>query len=165
MKRTEVVRVDPDEWATYRQVRLAALADAPEAFSSTLERERALDERTWRQRLDSADSFLAFRNEEPIGAVTALPYDESLDHGVAGAWQLVAMWVSPRARKLGVGRLLVETVLGHAKASGAPSVVLWVFEHNHGARAFYERLGFLEGDLSSHRPEQSDPEILMLCPL
>jgi len=159
-----IVRVDPDEWATYRHVRLAALADAPEAFSSTLDGERTLDESTWRQRLGSADSFLAWRNEEPIGAVTALAYDEGLDHGVTGAWQLVAMWVSPSARRLGVGRSLVETVLGHAKASGAPSVVLWVFEHNRGARAFYERLGFRTARLSSHRPGKPE-QMLMICDL
>jgi hypothetical protein len=46
----EVQRVDAAGWKELREVRLRALADAPDAFASTLEREAAFPEEVWRQR-------------------------------------------------------------------------------------------------------------------
>jgi GNAT superfamily N-acetyltransferase len=159
----QVRPVSPDDWATYRQVRLTALADAPGAFSSTLERERDLSEQLWRQRLGAAASFLAWRDGAPVGAVTALPYDDGQVHGFHGAWHLVAMWVSPAARGLGIGRVLVQTVIDQACAAGAPSVVLWVFDANQRARSLYERMGFRPTDRTDTRPgNPEDIEHLMI---
>jgi ribosomal protein S18 acetylase RimI-like enzyme len=159
----QVRQVSPDDWATYRQVRLTALADAPEAFASTLERERDLGEQLWRRRLGAAASFLAWRDGAPVGAVTALPYDDAQVHGFHGAWHLVAMWVSPAARGLGIGRMLVQTVIDQASAAGAPSVVLWVFDANERARGLYERMGFRPTNRTDTRPgNPEDIEHLMI---
>ena len=161
--RVRVGRIGPDEWASYREVRLAALADTPLAFSSSLERERAFDEETWRGRLGSAATFLAWREGAPAGTVTVLPYDESQRHGVSGAAHLVAMWVTPDARRLGIGRQLVEAVFGEARAMGAPAVVLWVFEDNDRARGLYEEMGFRATELRDSPPDRpEDAEILMV---
>jgi ribosomal protein S18 acetylase RimI-like enzyme len=161
--RVQVRRVSADEWATYRELRLTALADTPEAFFSTLERERGLDEQTWRDRLGSAATFLAWRDGAAVGAVTVLDYQESHQHGFPGAAHLVAMWVSPAARRLGIGRRLVKTALDHARSAGAPSAVLWVFQDNERARGLYERMGFRPTDLRNSRPgKPEDIEFLMV---
>ena len=50
-----LVRVaEPDDWATWRELRLRALQDSPSAFGSTYERERAFDETAWRERMQAA---------------------------------------------------------------------------------------------------------------
>src|SRR5260221_12139902 len=113
-------RILPDEWQVYRQVRLAALAEAPYAFMSTLEREQGFGEDIWRQRLGSptAATFLAWRDGEPAGTATGKTDDAADEYAVPDAWQLVGMWVHPRARGLGGGDGLVAVVANHGRAEG-----------------------------------------------
>jgi ribosomal protein S18 acetylase RimI-like enzyme len=163
-QQVQVRRVHPDQWATYREVRLAALTDSPEAFSSTLERELGFDEQLWRSRLGSNVSFLAWRADQPVGTVTVLDTDIIVDdHGFSDAWHLVAMWVSPAARRLGVGAQLVDAAVDAAKSGGAPALLLWVVETNDPARALYERLGFRATGITQVEPARPTlPEQLMV---
>jgi GNAT superfamily N-acetyltransferase len=156
---TEVARAEPQGWQEYRRVRLASLADAPHAFSSTLERERGFADDEWRQRLGSqtAATFLAWQDGEPVGTATAKAEDPDDEYAVADAWQLVGMWVAPDARGLGVSDALVEAVAGHARAQGALALVLWVTDVNDRARNFYRRMGFLQTDARQLvRPDEPD---------
>jgi ribosomal protein S18 acetylase RimI-like enzyme len=158
-----VRQVSPDDWVSYREVRLTALADSPEAFFSTLEQEAEFGEQVWRQRLGRAPSFLAWHDGVPAGTVTALPGNVAGLPDFPGAWHLVAVWVSPAARGRGIGRLLVQTVIDEAAAAGAPSVALWVFDANERARTLYERMGFRATDLTNARPgNPQDVEHLMI---
>lgn len=55
---------------------------------------------------------------------------------------LIAMWVAPGARRRGVGRALVEAVLGWARGAGEASVRLFVVDHNQAAARLYDAMGF-----------------------
>ena len=125
------------EWATVRRLRLAALADSPAAFGSTLGRELGHGETTWRERLGASPCFLAWRDGEPVGLVAVLAEQPG-----SGRWHLVSMWVSPQARGCGVADRLVAAVIAQVRAVGAATVTLWVATGNARARAFYVRMGF-----------------------
>lgn len=74
--RVEIVWAAVEDWARVRAIRLAALADAPDAFSATLDEERARPPSFWQQRLggDSAFTLLATRGDEDLGtAVLSAP--------------------------------------------------------------------------------------------
>jgi ribosomal protein S18 acetylase RimI-like enzyme len=131
-------RMEPEEWATVRRVRLAALADAPEAFASTLDRELGFEEATWRERIAASPWFLAWRDGEAVGLVAVVTQQP----GRAREWHLVSMWVSPQVRGSGVADGLVAAVTAHARAAGVSTVTLWVAAGNDRARGFYERMGF-----------------------
>ncbi|MQA23963.1 MAG: GNAT family N-acetyltransferase [Micromonosporaceae bacterium] len=134
-----VRRVGPDEWRSWREVRLAALTDTPEAFSSTLERELTFDEPTWRQRLDPATGVrvLAVVDEAFAGLVgTYLPED-------APDPELVSMWIRPASRGAGAAGALVAEVLDWARERRHERVKLWVVEDNEPARRLYQRHGFV----------------------
>jgi ribosomal protein S18 acetylase RimI-like enzyme len=154
-----VRRAGPDQWLVYRDLRLAALAEAPQAFSSTLERELAFDDQVWQQRLGSlaAATFLAWDSDQVVGMATGKPEDPDDEFAVPGAWQLVGMWVSPAMRGTGVAGALVEAVAEHVRDAGAPALVLWVTQVNGRARRFYERIGFgLTGNRQPVRPDEPD---------
>jgi ribosomal protein S18 acetylase RimI-like enzyme len=125
------------DWPRLREARLAALAEAPYAFSSTLERELSFPEEVWRSRAGSGRTFAAWDDNVIVGLATGVRDD---DDNVG--WHLVGMWVSPACRGQGVADRLVAAVCELAGQSGAESVTLWVTETNDRARAFYRRLGF-----------------------
>jgi len=57
---------------------------------------------------------------------------------------LACMAVDPRVRGLGIGRMLLQTVIAAAAHEGRGRLCLDVAIENRRARAFYERLGFDE---------------------
>jgi ribosomal protein S18 acetylase RimI-like enzyme len=127
----QVRRLEPDEWQSYRALRLRALEQAPDAFSSVHADEQRLHEQDWRERIATRAIFAAA--------------DAGLVGGVereSGKVGLVSLWVAPEARSRGLGSALVEAVLSWAEDEGAEEVTLWVNESNVGAIALYERAGF-----------------------
>ncbi|HEX6076744.1 MAG TPA: GNAT family N-acetyltransferase [Micromonosporaceae bacterium] len=136
-----VRRVGPDDWQTWRDVRLAALVDSPEVFPGELARARDHHEAAWRERLDhsygvwvlaTADSTAG---SEPVGQVGAwLPF--------GSVPSLVQTWVHPSWRGRRVGDALVAEVLAWARERRHDRVDLWVLESNLPARRLYQRHGF-----------------------
>jgi GNAT superfamily N-acetyltransferase len=134
----QIREVGADGWQAMRDVRLAALRDAPDAFASTYEREAAFAEADWQRRIAGGGNFLAYA--PGLGAAPA---------GIAGGFEtgpgtveLVSLWVRPQARGHGIGQVLIEAVVGWAWAKGMSRVHLWVAENNGHARLLYERCGF-----------------------
>jgi GNAT superfamily N-acetyltransferase len=138
----QVRRVTAGEWATLRTVRLAALADAPEAFGSTTARELAFAEAEWRRRAEGAPNFIAWHGDDPVGLVTVIGRPGGDEEGPPAEWELVSMWVSPGARGGGAADLLVSAAVEAVRAESAQRLILWVADGNDRARAFYLRAGF-----------------------
>jgi len=132
---TEIRRIQPDEWELFKAVRLAALADAPHAFGSTLKQERDLSEEAWRERVARIARFIALYAGEPVGLVGAWMQP-------TGEVELISMWVAPEARRSGVGRSLIDAVMRHGRMHGSGSVLLWVADGNEAAEQLYATQGF-----------------------
>lgn len=97
----------------WREVRLAALAEAPEAFKSRLEDWDNGGEAQWRARFEMPGTYnaVAVLNGRPAGMASGVPGDD-------GAGELRSVWVSPRARGRSVGDQLIAAVQDWAARSG-----------------------------------------------
>ena len=166
-----------DDWELMRDVRLAALADAPSAFGSTYAREAAFTETQWRGRVSERSvTFLAYgpAADGPAadGPAADGPADGPAPAGLAGVYvedslpQVVSVWVRPAARGLGAGEALIEATAAWAKSRSFPVLYLWVTEANAPARRLYARCGFAPtGEVQPLPSDPSLPEIRMSRPL
>jgi ribosomal protein S18 acetylase RimI-like enzyme len=130
-----------------RSVRLRALSDAPEAFSATVDEFAVRPVQSWLQELAELATFVAMANGHDIGLVQGAAHDSLVD-----AAYLISMWVTPEARRCGVGRALVDALVGWAKAEGRSRLFLDVGERNASAIALYERAGFRPSGETSTLP-------------
>lgn len=124
------------DWAAFREIRLEALRDAPEAFGSTAADAQNLEEQEWRRRLEQRAVFMAEVAGQRVGLAAGIAGDQP------GEAELVSMWVAPAWRGRGVGDRLVQAVLAWAAGDGFTSVRLWVATGNTRAERLYSRLGF-----------------------
>ncbi|UIJ35103.1 N-acetyltransferase [Allobranchiibius sp. GilTou73] len=141
-----VVELGPDEWRVWREIRLEALRDAPEAFGSTSADWEDADEARWRARLADVPLHAFARLDDlPAGVVSATAPDGS------GQVELISMWVAPFARGRAVGGALIDYALRWV-TDRHPSarIALQVRKHNAPAIRLYERHGFV---LAGENPE------------
>lgn len=143
-------RLTADDWPTLRDVRLAALADAPHAYGSILDREQSYTEADWRGWFEKALLVVARDGAESVGLV-------GIYRPEADTPMLVAMWVSPASRGLGVGDALITEVLRWAAENRWSRVVLRVADGNAPARALFVRHGF--EPTGTRVPLESDPTV------
>lgn len=134
-----------EEWPAYRAIRLRALADAPDAFGSTLAAEEALAPETWAARLarsttSGIDRALA---AEANGMLVGLAWarEDAVDSSIVNLFQ---MWVAPQARGRGVAAALLDEAVRWATGRGAKAVQLGVTCTNAEALRLYERAGFVD---------------------
>jgi ribosomal protein S18 acetylase RimI-like enzyme len=137
----DVRRLQPAEWEAFREIRLRALADAPEAFGATHADEVALSDAGWQERTSRPDRavFVVDGPDALIGLAQGGPAP-----GIPDAAAVYSMWVAPEARRLGLGSALIEAVKAWAVEAGYPGLGLGVTTTNSPAIAFYERLGFVD---------------------
>lgn len=137
---TTIVRLGPDDWQEFREIRLRALADAPTAFGMTLADVEHQHEDTWRTRLGQGDPILGVRDDDDDGlAAMGAGWHPPEDPDRMMVW---GMWTAPGARGRGHARALLDWLVDHAHHHRVATVELHVTEGNDVARRLYEQCGF-----------------------
>lgn len=131
------------EWAIYKDLRLAALTESPDAFGSTLAKETQRSDADWTNRLAvgvrSSWDFpvMAEINGQSIGL--AWGRIEESNRAVANLYQV---WVYPTYRRRGAGQLLLDAVTAWAIGKQAHYLELGVTCGDTPAMRLYKRAGF-----------------------
>ncbi|MFE7526863.1 GNAT family N-acetyltransferase [Kitasatospora sp. NPDC057542] len=150
------------DWPLWRDLRLAALTDAPDAFKAGLADWHQGGEDRWRDRLHLPDAHhvVAFLAGGPVGLAGGLPGSPD------GVRELRSLWVAPQARGRGVADRLIEEVERWARATGGTTLRLAVLPGNQAAFALYRRHGFVPlaepGDLFT---DGATRELVLVKPL
>jgi ribosomal protein S18 acetylase RimI-like enzyme len=141
---TTIRTIHPTEWQAYKAIRLRALADAPDAFGSTLSLEAQRPDALWQERLTLAAAsnqdlpLFAMAGNEPIGLAWA-----KVDADDPGTVHLFQMWVAPEHRGRGVGRGLLEHAVRWARSRNATYLSLGVTCGDTPAFRLYASAGFV----------------------
>jgi ribosomal protein S18 acetylase RimI-like enzyme len=133
------------EWALFRELRLRALADSPDAFARTLAEALGENDAYWVKLTESVTTpggqvmFVAEVEGRPVGLAFGL-----FDKERAKIGHVAGMWVDPGARGRGAGRALLDAAIAWARSRALDRLELWVTKGNGPAVRLYERAGFAD---------------------
>jgi ribosomal protein S18 acetylase RimI-like enzyme len=162
--------ITPETALIFKAVRLRALRDSPQAFSSTYAKESALPDKEWIKRSerwkgDSAIGYLAMA-EPGDGEACGLVACYAEKDGDTPRGHVISMWVDPAFRRAGVGKMLIDALKNWARSRSLEELNLMVTSVNRSAIDFYEHIGFrMSGKIGPYPNDQAILEYEMLLPL
>ncbi|MBE7367441.1 GNAT family N-acetyltransferase [Ramlibacter pallidus] len=129
----------PADATLYRALRLRALREHPDAFTSSYEDDRQQPVEAAAQRLATHAFWGAYQHAELYGFVGLEREHRPKNRHKA---TVVGMYVAPEVGGQGVARKLLEALVAHARLNGLESLVLTVTEGNAHAQRLYASAGF-----------------------
>lgn len=158
-----------DEWQTYKELRLRALRESPEAFVASVEEEEEFSDEQWKERMVRSRRLLAEDGSDAVGVASLGTTHRTK---IEGAGELFGLWVAADRRGTGVARRLLEQAAAAARNEGLKQLLYWVGTDNGRAVAFASSFGFRPTD--SRRPmrirgvdedDVDSEELMMVYPL
>lgn len=155
--------VRPEEWAIYRDTRLKALQDSPDAYGSLYGDEVVRTDAMWAERIAAAAAsgrdhvLFALQEARVIGMAWCKLAPET---GLSA--HLYQMWVDPAARGQGAGHALLKEAAGWAARQGAREIGLGVTQADQATPAMrlYAAFGFQPA--GSAEPLRAGSTLMML---
>ena len=145
MKSSELLirRLTPADVAPYRALRLRALRDHAEAFTSGYEEESLRPESAAAQRLAETSStrFWGAFVAGVLAGTVGLDFEQRVK--ARHKAMVIGMFVAPEFTRRGIARALIENLVRDARASQIELLVLTVTDGNHGAQQLYLDTGFV----------------------
>ena len=149
-----ITQLTPDNWEEYKEIRLKALLDDPQAFGSTYEDESKFTDIQWQERPNNQHTVILLARDDTrtIGMV-GIHWEEyeKLSH-VAHIW---GMFVDKDYRGQGIGRQLMEEIEKKAREKSiTEKIKLEVVTNQSTALELYRKLGFREVGVQEKQMKQ-----------
>ncbi|MDB5943869.1 MAG: family N-acetyltransferase [Ramlibacter sp.] len=137
----DIRRIVPSDAPAFRALRLRALREHPQAFTSSHEEDEQIALAATEERLqdDGGTRFWGAFDSELRGMAGLQREQRAKNRHKA---TVVGMYVAPEAAGRGIGAALVERLVAAARTSGVAMLVLTVTDGNRAATRLYERAGF-----------------------
>lgn len=146
MEQFETIRLPKDRWQEYKNLRILAVTESPEAFSRTIQEEENRSDKNWQDRLDTSidnnlgQMFFAEMDGKLIGMVGMYFRKEEM---VKHIGELASVFVLPEYRGKGVMTSLIKNIITYGKENAhIRKVVLEVTATQVPAITLYEKMGF-----------------------
>ena len=130
--------LNQEEWESWKNLRLEALYNEPEAFCTSFEQESNRSDEEFKAILSHNAIFGAFEDDELIGASGFVSLSSLKTQHRGTLW---GMYVKVNHRRKGIADSLINTIIAHAK-SHVIQLHLTVMESNFGAMRLYHKHGF-----------------------
>lgn len=161
----ELRTLEANDWEAWRAVRLAALANAPDAFGSGFNDWVNAPEAQWRGRLSIPDAIdLVAHEVDETGSERAVGMATGVPTGHGGA-EIISMWVDPAFRGGGLASSLIREIANWAVQSGFSELRLAVRPDNTTAQSVYQHNNFIVSNEPGDKIPDGRREIIMLCNL
>ena len=136
-------RLRVGEVELFKQIRLAALQDAPYAFPTTYDSALQRTAESWHEQAERTAqgtdraTFIAFSDDLPIGMTALYRREDTVDTG-----ELLQVWVSPEHRGTKVAWDLMDAIFKWARENNFRRIIAGVTKGNDRALRFYIKYGF-----------------------
>lgn len=131
---------DLDRWEEYRDLRIMALREAPQAFLDDVETSLTWPKEEWQRRMKAM--FFAEVEGKWVGMIGGYLEDKEKTKHILN---VVSFYVEPEYRGKGVGRGLVDAVITKARTlSGVRKLQLGVITTQEAAYKLYLSRGFVK---------------------
>jgi len=134
----DVYELTVNDWERLRTLRLASLADSPEAFGADYAAESELPREAWLERMANVRYYTALIEGHDMAVMSVDQFEG--DFG-ANIW-LGGCWVHPTVRGTGVMKAMINFIDSVAEERAWRCQGLGVWHDNYAAIAAYEKLGF-----------------------
>jgi ribosomal protein S18 acetylase RimI-like enzyme len=141
----EIVELPVSDWKDFKEIRLAALKEEPQAFGSSYARDVAYPDSIWQERLrdsESKKSVCLFAKLEGriVGMVMGGRTDDDKQTHLAHIW---GTYVDSKARGKGIGKELMQRVIEElGRDADIKGICVTVNTEQKPAIKLYESLGF-----------------------
>lgn len=138
--------LSPDEWRIFKDLRLSALQESPNAFGGTYSDEHIQEESWWRAFIQDCHIHGLFHETNLIGMIGYIyPSKYSDDRALP-----VSVYIQPGFRGHGLSKMMMDAIKGHImKTTSAVGIDLDHAHDNKRAGIVYEAYGF--------RPSKENP--------
>lgn len=135
----KIIKLDPNDWLLYRDLRINAVQESPQAFGTSYEEELATSDADWKRRL-GLNMLFAVKNGKLVGMVGAVIESRERLRHIA---KVISMYVVPEERGKKVGTLLLSHLLEDLKNFEClKKITLQVTLEQIPAIRLYKKLGF-----------------------
>lgn len=146
----EIVTLRVDEWQLYKQIRVEAVSDSPQAFGSNRDAQLAHPDSFWQKRLEDAakgkEQWMLFaRAGGDLVGMTGAYRDEENPREAT----VISVYVTPAWRGKGISARLMRAILEALKAAGIRKVWIGVNIEQKAALHLYLKTGF-QVELTEH---------------